>query len=127
MEDAYVHVVDDDRLVRDSIAFLLRSNGIRSRSFADGEALLEKLDELEPGCILLDLRLPHRNGPQVQAELARRGIRNPVIAMTGADNPDIVARAMEMGAVDVLEKPFDEASLLAALDAGFGALEEDSK
>ena len=127
MEEAYVHVVDDDPQVRESIAFLLRTNGIPTRSFPDGEALLDRLDRLEPGCILLDLRLPRRSGPQVQAELARRGSRNPVIAMTGTDNPDIVARARAMGAVDVLAKPFDEASLLAALDAGFDALEEDGR
>ena len=123
MDEGCVYVVDDDPTVRRSMAFLLRSHHIGCRLFANGKELLDELDELEPGCILLDLLMPGRSGTDVQAELARRGSRLPVIAMTGGDNPDQARRSKALGAIGVLHKPFPEGALMAALESGFEALE----
>ena len=124
MEESHVYVVDDDPSVRSSVAFLLRSPDLDCRSFADGAALLKDLDGLDPGCILLDMRLPGRSGIEVQAELARRGSRMPVIVMTATSNLEEAEQSRAMGAIDILEKPFEEGALLAALDAGFEALDK---
>jgi FixJ family two-component response regulator len=115
MESNRVYIVDDDASVRSSLTFLLQSLGIRSRSFADGEELLAAIDRLEPGIILLDLRMAGRTGTEVQADLARRGTAFPVIAMTGADDPDDERRSVALGALDLLRKPFDEPRLMSAL------------
>jgi FixJ family two-component response regulator len=121
--EACVHVVDDDAAVRSAIAFLLSSNGIRSRSFASGFELLDRLDDLPRCCILLDLCLPRISGSQVLKELARRGARRPVIAMTGRANAEMQEDAVALGALTVLEKPFAERELLSALDLAFEELE----
>jgi two-component system response regulator FixJ len=127
MEESHVYVVDDDPSVRSSMRFLLRSHALDCRTFEDGAALLKAFDALDPGCILLDMRLPGRSGIEVQAELARRGSRMPVIVMTATSNKEEAERSRAMGAIDVLEKPFEESALLAALDAGFEALEKEGQ
>jgi two-component system response regulator FixJ len=124
MESACVYVVDDDRTIRSSMLFLLRSHGLGCRAFAGGDELIGALDGLAPGCILLDMRLRGRSGLEVQAELIRRGSRLPVIAMTGDTDVGNAERAVARGAVGMLEKPFDDEALMAALKVGFEALEK---
>lgn len=114
--EACVHVVDDDAAVRSAIAFLLSSHGIVSRSFADGA-------DLPRCCILLDLCMPRMSGEQVLRELAERDPHRPVVAMTGRTNRDLSEGAIALGAITVLEKPFDERDLLAALERAFEDLE----
>mgnify|MGYP003630098438 CR=1 FL=1 len=117
-------MVDDDRDVRRSISFMLGTAELGSRPFASGADFLESLDELEPGCVLLDIRMPEIDGFEVMAELARRGIDWPVIVMTGHGEVSIAVRAMKLGAVDFIEKPFDEGLLLSSLDRAFGLLKD---
>ncbi|SMF61428.1 response regulator transcription factor [Allosphingosinicella indica] len=119
----HVYVVDDDRDVRCSISFMLGAAGIHSRPFVSGEDLLDSVKELDPGCVLLDLRMPDLDGFQVMGALSERGVDWPVVVMTGHGEVPIAVRAMKMGAVDFLEKPFDESVLLAGLDRGFEMLE----
>ena len=126
MGEACVYVVDDDPMIRSSMAFLLRSHALGCRVFAEGDELLSALDDLTPGCILLDLRMPRGSGLDVQAELARRGNTFPVIAMTAGDNQDEARRSLAMGAIDILEKPFEERALMAALGRGFDEIEANS-
>lgn len=124
MDSKHVHVVDDDRDVRRSISFTLGAAGIQSRPFGSGADFLESLEELQDGCVLLDLRMPEPDGFQVMALLAERQVPWPVIAMTGHGEVPIAVRAMKLGAVDFLEKPFEQDVLLGSLDRAFGLLKD---
>ena len=115
----YVHVVDDDRDVRRGLSFMLGAGEFQSRPFASGQDFLDSLPELQPGCILLDIRMPDQDGFQVMEALTARGVEWPVIVMTGHGEVSVAVRAMKMGAVDFLEKPFDEAMLHARLERAF--------
>jgi two-component system response regulator FixJ len=119
-----VHVVDDDRDVRRSLSFMLGAGEFQSRPFGSGQDLLDSLSELQPGCVLLDIRMPEMDGFQVMEALAGQGVEWPVVVMTGHGEVSVAVRAMKMGAVDFLEKPFDEALLLASLERAFGLLKD---
>jgi two-component system response regulator FixJ len=123
----YVHVVDDDRDVRRSISFMLGAAELQSRPFGSGKDLLDSLSELQPGSILLDIRMPDMDGFQVMEELTARGIEWPVVVMTGHGQVSVAVRAMKMGAVDFLEKPFEEGALLASLERSFLLLRDRSE
>jgi two-component system response regulator FixJ len=116
--------VDDDRDVRRSISFMLGAAKLSSRPFASGTDFLASLQELEPGCILLDIRMPEVDGFEVMSELARQDVEWPVIVMTGHGEVSIAVRAMKLGAVDFIEKPFDEGMLLVSLERAFALLED---
>lgn len=120
----HVHVVDDDRDVRRSISFMLGVADLQSRPFASGQDLLDSLSEIQPGAILLDIRMPQMDGFQVMTELARRGVEWPVVVMTGHGEVSVAVQAMKGGAVDFLEKPFGEDVLLASLTRAFGLLQD---
>lgn len=119
-----VYVVDDDREVRRSLSFMLATAELNSRPFASGIDFLEALDGLKPGCILLDIRMPEVDGFHVMAELARRRVEWPVIVMTGHGEVSVAVRAMKLGAVDFIEKPFEEAILLSSLERAFTLLKD---
>jgi two-component system, LuxR family, response regulator FixJ len=120
----YVYVVDDDRDVRRSLSFMLGAAEIKSHPYGSGADFLEALADLEPGCILLDIRMPHMDGFHVMAALAERGIDWPVIVMTGHGEVPTAVRAMKAGAVDFIEKPFSEQALLTCFEQAFTLLEE---
>lgn len=123
MSDIYpVYVVDDQPEMRDFLCELCRDRGLDCREFDDGESFLADLEGLDPGCVLLDIRMPRRNGLQVQAEMARRGRTLPVIAMSGRIDVETVVDSMKLGALDFLEKPFANDTLFEALDRGFERL-----
>jgi two-component system response regulator FixJ len=117
-------VVDDDRDVRRSISFMLAAGNLQSRPFASGSDLIGALPELQPGSLLLDIRMPEMDGFQVMAELAQRSIEWPVIVMTGHGEVSVAVRAMKLGAIDFLEKPFREDMLRSSLDRAFTLLGE---
>lgn len=120
----YVYVVDDDRDVRRSLSYMLGAADIRAYPFASGADFLESLGDLEPGCILLDLRMTKPDGFDVMEELQRREIDWPLIVMTGHGDVKSAVRAMKLGAVDFIEKPFAESTLLACFEQAFRILEE---
>lgn len=120
----YVHVVDDDRDVRCSISFMLNAAELQSRPFASGADFLDSLGDLQPGCILLDIRMPEIDGFQVMTELAERGIGWPVVVMTGHGEVSVAVRAMKLGAVDFIEKPFEEDVLMGSLERAFVLLKD---
>ena len=117
-----VYVVDDDRDVRRSLSFMLGASDIRSHPFGSGEDFLDAVPDLQPGCILLDLRMPQMDGFHVMSELARREIDWPIIVMTGHGEVPVAVRAMKLGAVDFIEKPFSEEALLASFGTAFSLL-----
>ena len=114
MTGSIVHVVDDDEDARRGMARLLEAAGFEPRTYPTGSAFLDALDTESPGCIILDLRLPDRNGLELQAALAKQ-VSLPIIFVTGyGEIPDTV-RAIKDGAVDFLTKPVDGNTLLAAV------------
>jgi two-component system response regulator FixJ len=114
-----VYVIDDDPNIRNWAEMLCEELGLSARLFPGGDEFLEALDELTPGCVLLDMRMPKRNGLQVQAEIVRRGNRFPVIAMSGFGDVDVAVETMKMGAIEFLEKPFGQAALMEAVEQAF--------
>lgn len=111
-----VHVVDDEEPVRRSLDFLLRTSGFRVERWADGESFLKGAKRDQPACVLLDIRMPGMDGLHVQEEMARRGLNLPVIVLTGHGDVATAVRAMQAGAVDFLEKPFERERLLQAIE-----------
>lgn len=124
MGQACVYVVDDDANIRLSTTFLLRSHELGCLAFATGEELLDAVDELDPGCILLDIVMPRHSGLDIQVELRRRGSKHPVIVMTGGGDEEMASRLLQLGAISVLEKPFAEEALLGALKRAFEQLDQ---
>lgn len=118
-----VHIVDDEEAIRRSASFMLRTSGFAVQVWESGINLLKDIRHIEPGSILLDIRMPQMDGLAVQQALAERGVTLPVVVMTGHGDISIAVRAMKAGAIDFIEKPFDKATLLGALDVAFGRLE----
>ena len=109
-----VHVVDDDDAVRDSLRFLLEAEGYVVRTYSGAQALIEA--DLPPaGCVITDFQMPGMDGLQLQATLAERGVRLAVVVMTAFGEIPLAVRAMRGGAIDFLEKPFENQSLLDAV------------
>jgi two-component system response regulator FixJ len=107
-----IYVVDDDPDVRDSLATLLRSSGFKAETFESATAFLAGGGAARQGCLIADIRMPDMDGLALQEELARRGALLAVIIVTGHGDVPLAVRAMKAGAVDFLEKPFDEESLM---------------
>lgn len=125
MDDQYpIYIVDDDAQIRTSLGVLLDVNRLPCRGFQSGDAFLAALAELEPGCILLDIRMPGSDGLAVLSELHERQYRWPVIVMTGHAEVAMAVTAMKLGAIEFLEKPFRETDLLDALSRAATALRE---
>jgi two-component system response regulator FixJ len=114
-ETALVHVVDDDASVRDSLALLLESAGFSVRTYDSAAAFLKAASDLTAGCVLTDVQMPELNGLELQRRMSELDIRLPVIVMTGHGDVPIAVEALKAGAVDFLEKPFEEQHLLAAV------------
>ena len=110
-----VYVIDDDDAVRQSLEFLLRTAGHTVRSFESGKAFLEILPELHSGCIITDVRMPEISGIELLRRVKDHDPDIPVIVITGHGEISLAVEAMKLGAVDFLEKPFDDDQLLAAL------------
>lgn len=117
-----VHLVDDEEAIRRSAGFLLRSNGFDVVTYVSGTEFLASVGRSVPGCILLDIRMPGIDGLDVQRTLGERGIAFPVIMLTGHGDITLSVRAIKAGAVDFLEKPFEKATLLLAVEEAFGRL-----
>lgn len=127
MSDRIIHLVDDDEAVRRSAGFMLKTSGYQVRAYVSGVELMKEAKELAPGCILLDVRMPGMDGLEVQQALQDRGIGFPVIVMTGHGDVGVAVQAMKAGAVDFIEKPFEKAVLLSAIEEGFSRLEQTGR
>jgi RNA polymerase sigma factor (sigma-70 family) len=114
--DALVYLVDDEFSVRDSLTLVIESTGQAVRSFASAVAFLNNYDPERPGCLLLDVRMPGMNGFELQDELLRREIAIPIIFISGHAGVPDSAKAFRAGAVDFLEKPFDNKILLERIE-----------
>jgi two-component system, LuxR family, response regulator FixJ len=116
--DRTVHVVVDDAAVRRSLERLLDAAGFRVVSYDSSLAFLQAARGLSGGCVLLDVRMPGMDGLEVQARLNQLNVSLPVIMMTGHGDVPSAVRAMKAGAVDFLEKPFDDETLLRTIEVG---------
>ena len=123
-ERAVVHVVDDDASVRGALEELFESVGLDARTYAaEGDFLAAELVD-EPGCIVIDVRLPDMNGLDFHTRLIQQGVRLPVVMITGYGDIPMSVRAMKRGAVDFLPKPFRDQDML---DAVMAAIERDRR
>ena len=114
--ESVVHVVDDDEAVRDSMAFLLRSAQLEVEAYESAVAFLGKAAGAA-GCVVTDVRMPEMTGIELVRRLKELGNKLPVIVMTGHGDVPLAVEAMKAGAVDFIEKPFDEATMLTAVRA----------
>jgi two-component system response regulator FixJ len=114
MSDEHVFIVDDDADIRDSLQLLLEVAGFKVRNFTSAKLFLAD-DSSKHGCLIADIRMPDMSGLELQEEVARRHLDLPVIIMTGHGDVPLAVRAMKAGAVDFLEKPFDEEKMLTSV------------
>ena len=124
MTEAVVHLIDDDEAVRDSLAFLLTTAGIASRTYESAVTFLDQLESAAAGCVVTDIRMPEMNGLDLVRELTRRGVPHPVIVITGHADVALAVEAMKAGVVDFIEKPFAEEALLRAVRGALARVED---
>lgn len=115
-----VHVIDDDKGLRDALAFLLDVNGLKASFYSSARAFLDALP-VAPGCILTDVRMPGMTGLDLVRELKAREVTLPVIVMTGHGDVPLAVEAMKAGVLDFIEKPFDDAHLIGSIRGALAA------
>jgi two-component system response regulator FixJ len=121
-----VHLVDDDEAIRRSVGFMLKTSGFQVRTYESGVDFLKSATSLDPGCILLDIRMPGMDGLEVLGALRAKGVSLPVIIMTGHGDVSLAVQAMKAGALDFIEKPFEKAVLLSAIEHGIERLKRSA-
>jgi two-component system, LuxR family, response regulator FixJ len=117
-----VFIVDDDEAVRSSLRLLIKSVGLIPTALGSAREFLEKYDPAQPGCLVLDVRMPEMSGLELQEQLNRQGAVIPVIFITGHGDVPMAVEAMQAGAFDFLQKPFRDQDLIDRIQR---ALEKD--
>lgn len=117
MKSPIVYIVDDDAAVRDSIGLLCDTAGLHAESYDSAESFLGAYRPGQAGCLVLDVRMGRMSGPELHAELARRGSQLPIIYLTAHGDIPMTVRAMKAGAADFLTKPVDATVLLERVQA----------
>lgn len=112
-----VHVIDDDAAVRDAVGLLLSTEGFKVHTYPSALAFLKASAAQHEGCVVTDVRMPEMNGIELIAKMKEARITTPVIVLTAHADVPLAVEAMKLGAIDLLEKPFEDAALLAAVDA----------
>jgi two-component system response regulator FixJ len=125
--DALVHLIDDDEAVRESLAFLLDTAGIRTRTYESAVGFLAELDQIGSGCIITDVRMPDLDGVELLRRLNQLRKDIPVIVITGHGDVPLAVETMKLGAADFLEKPFDDQALLMAVRAALGRRQQTAE
>jgi two-component system response regulator FixJ len=126
-ENAVVHVIDDDEAARQSLAFLLRANAVDVQTYESASAFLKTARELKSGCIITDVRMPEITGMELLRRLKELKVSLPVIVITGHGDVPLAVEAMKFGAVDFLEKPFDDEILMGAVRSALGRQDSASR
>lgn len=108
----YVHIVDDDEAIRDSLSWLLQSRNIACRTYASAESFLEVWDASFAGCLLLDIRMGEMSGNELFDRLVERGCKLPVIFLTGHGDVPLAVSTLKNGAFDFVEKPCNDNQLV---------------
>ena len=124
MNAPVAYVVDDDESIRSLWQWLMSSNGIAVQTFASAAAFIQGYRRGDPGCLVLDVRLPGMSGPELQDHLRREGIEIPIVFVTAHGDVPTAVNALKGGAVDFIQKPFDYRGAVAIVRR---ALERDAK
>ncbi|PLY13946.1 MAG: DNA-binding response regulator [Sedimenticola sp.] len=119
-----VFIVDDDQEVRDALQLLMESVGLRVQAFSSAQAYLDQFDPELPGCLVLDVRMPGMSGLDLQAKLVEERLHPPIVIITGHGDVPMAVRAVQAGAVDFVQKPFNDQALL---DSVHRALSRDAE
>ncbi len=115
--DPVIYVIDDDEAVRQSLEFLLRTAGMSARGFESAKAFMDAMPEISSGCVITDVRMPGMSGTDLLRHIRQTNPDLPVIVITGHGEISLAVEAMKIGAVDFLEKPFNDEHLLNAVSA----------
>jgi FixJ family two-component response regulator len=122
-----VYVVDDDPAMRSSLRWLIESVGLTVRTCASAQEFLRTYNPGDPGCLVLDVRMPGMSGLDLQAELKARKIKIPILIITGYAEVPLAVRAMKAGAFEFIEKPFSDQTLLDRIRAAVAKDEVDRR
>ena len=122
-----VHVVDDDEAMRDSMAFLLRAENFQVQTYADATAFLNALPQIKGGCVVTDVRMPGMSGIELLQRLRELKVSVPIIVVSGHGDVPLAVEAMKTGALDFIEKPFDDDVFLRAVRMALSAHAVDSQ
>lgn len=112
MNEPTVFIVDDDQAVARSLRWLIESVQLKVETFPSAQAFLDGYSAAKPGCLVLDVRMPGMSGIELQERLAAQRIRIPIIFITGHGDVQVAVRAVQAGAFDFIEKPFNDQDLL---------------
>src|SRR3954447_16214069 len=126
-DSAMVHVIDDDEAVRESLAFLLGTAGIDVQTYDSATAFLDVAAKIKAGCVITDVRMPELSGIDLLRRLQELRLSIPVIVITGHGDVPLAVEAMKIGALDFLEKPFDDEVLLASVRSALNQLNQNQK
>lgn len=126
-DNPVVHIVDDDEAVRNSLAFMLGSAGLSVRLYESARAFLDLLDPSAHGCLVTDVRMPDMTGIELLAEIKAKAPYLPAIVITGHGDIPLAVEAMKAGAVDFIEKPFEDEVLLKAVEAALKKIDGDGE
>ena len=127
MPDTMIYVIDDDDAVRQSLEFLLATAGYKARGFDSARAFFDVLPEIEAGCIITDVRMPEITGIDLLRKVKETKPGLPVVVITGHGDVALAVEAMKIGAIDFLEKPFDDDGLIAAVKAALSNAADNGK
>jgi two-component system response regulator FixJ len=123
--DLLVHVIDDDEAVRDSLQFLLQSHKIAVQTYESAKTFLQTLPGIRGGCIITDVRMPEISGVELLHRLKDLAVGIPVIVITGHGDLPLAVEAMKLGAIDFLEKPFNDEVLIGAVRSALGRWQQE--
>jgi two-component system response regulator FixJ len=126
-DKAVVHVIDDDEAMRRSLAFLLGTVGMEVQIHDSAVAFLKVAPAVKAGCVITDVRMPGLSGVELLRRLRELKLGIPVIVITGHGDVPLAVEAMKIGAMDFLEKPFDDEALLASVRSALNRLDRDQK
>jgi two-component system response regulator FixJ len=127
VQPALVHVIDDDEAIRESLAFLLQTAKMAVKTYASALAFLEALPDTASSCIITDVRMPGISGVELLRRLKELNVSVPVIVVTGHGDVPLAVEAMKIGAIDFLEKPFDDEVLLASVRSALKTRDAETK
>jgi len=126
-EQMLVHIIDDDEALRESLMFLLRTAQIEAEAFASAPAFLQSLPDARLSCVITDVRMPEMSGLDLLRRLRELKIEVPVIVITGHGDVPLAVEAMKFGAIDFLEKPFDDEVLLTSVRSALQRQQGEAK
>ena len=126
-DDDIVHVIDDDEAMRDSMAFLLRAENFQVQTYDSAAEFLEALPKFKAGCVVTDVRMPGMSGIELLQRLRELKVSVPVIVISGHGDVPLAVEAMKSGALDFIEKPFDDDVFLRAVRMALSAHAVDSQ